>query len=269
MARISTGIFAPRSRVLDLDIAGEVDAIGPGVTRFQPGDGVWGDMFSNGLGAFAEYVSGPETAFEPKPTEISWEQAATVPHSGLLALQALLAKGSIESGDQVAINGGGGCVGPFAIQIAKTMGAVVTAIDHGGKLDLMRTVGADHVVDYTGTDFTRTGTRYDFILDVAANRPVFAYKRALQPDGAYVQIARSLGGFLSAALFGSLFGGSRRMGVFMWEPNRSRDLAHIGRLIADGEVTPVIDRVYPLDQTPEAVSFMESGQARGKLVITV
>ena len=268
IARVSTGLFAPKSRVLGLDIAGEVDAIGPGVTRFQPGDGVWGDMFSNGSGAFAEYVSGPETAFEPKPAGISWEQAAAVPHSGLLALQALHAKGSIASGNQVVINGGGGCVGPFAIQIAKTMGAVVTAIDHSGKLDLMRSAGADAVIDYTETDFTRAGMRYDFILDIAANRSVFAYKRALRPDGAYVQIARTVAGFISAALFGALMG-ARRVGVFNWEPNRSDVLASIGHLIETGAVAPVIDRTYPLSEVPDAVRYLADGRARGKLVVTI
>lgn len=269
MARISTGIFAPRSRVLGLDIAGEVDAIGTGVTRFQPGDGVWGDMFSNGSGAFAEYVSGPETAFEPKPAGISWEQAAAVPHSGILALQALRARGSIASGDHVAINGGGGCVGPFAIQIAKTKGAVVTAIDHGDKLDLMRSVGADAVIDYTVTDFTRTPMRYDFILDIAANRSVFAYKRALRPDGAYVQIARSIAGFISAALLGPFVDGKRRAGVFNWIPSKGDDLAEMGRLVETGAITPVIDRIYSLNEVPDAVRYLADGHARGKLVVTI
>lgn len=269
IARVFTGVFTPRRRILGLDVAGEVEAVGPGVTRFRKGDDVWADLFSSGLGAFAEYVSAPETAFEPKPTGISWVEAATVPHSGLLALQALRAKRSITAGDEVVINGGGGCVGPFAIQIAKTMGAVVTGVDHGGKLELMRSARADHVIDYTEIDFTRTGNRYDFILDVAANRSVFAYMRALRPGGAYVQIAGSLAGFFSAALFGAIFGGSRRMGVFMWEPNRGHDLAHMGQLIETGHVSPVIDRSYLLTEVPDAFRRLESGEARGKLVVTV
>ena len=167
------------------------------------------------------------------------------------------------------INGGGGCVGPFAIQIARALGAEVTGVDHSDKLDLMRAVGADHVVDFNRTDVTRSGRRYDLIIDIAATRSVTAFKRSLTDRGAYVQIARSLGGFLSAALLGWMLGGRRRMGIFMWVPNDSGDMARLGDLIVSGAVDPAIDRIFPLAETPQAVSYQESGAARGKVVLAV
>jgi NADPH:quinone reductase-like Zn-dependent oxidoreductase len=268
IGRLGTGVLTPRTRFLGLDMAGQVEAIGEGVTRFQAGDEVWADLFSNGFGAFAEYVCAPQTAFEHKPDEVPFDIAATVPHSGLLALQALRSKGGVQAGDEVVVNGGGGCVGPFAIQIAKSMGALVTGVDHGGKLDLMRRAGADQLIDYSEVDFTQTGRRYDFILDIAAHGSAFAFRRALKPGGSYVQVARSVAGFFQAAVFGAIFGGGRRMGIFMWIPNRGEDLAHMGRLIQRGEVSPIVDRTYPLDQASEALRFLDSGETRGKVVIT-
>lgn len=268
IARVGTGLYRPRATIPGFDLAGEVESVGRGSTRFAPGDRVWADMFSSGSGAFAEYVCAPEMAFEPLPPGISFEHAATVPHSALLALQALRSRGPIRPGDAVLVNGAGGCVGPFAIQIARSCGAEVTGVDHGGKLELMRSVGADHVIDYNREDFAENARRYDLILDIAANRSVFAIKRSLTPTGAYVQIARTLSGFFQAAVFGALFGGSRKMGVFMWVPNKAEDLAFLGRLIETGEIIPAIDRTYTLSQVPDAVRYLERGDALGKLVVT-
>jgi len=268
VTRVGIGLFSPRQRIPGIDVAGVVETVGKGVTRFRPGDRVWADMFPHGFATFADYVCAPERGFEPMPA-IPFEQAATVPHSGVLALQSLTARGPIEPGQRVLINGAGGCVGPFAIQIAKSFGAEVTGVDHTDKLELMRTAGADHVVDYTAEDVTRGAERYDVILNIAARRSVFAFRRILNPGGSYTLIARNLGGFFGAALFGLFAGGGRRMGVFNWVPSRPADLARLGGLIETGKVTPVIDRSYPLEQAPDAIRYAADGRARGKVVLTV
>ncbi len=270
-ARIGTGLRTPRSRVLGLDVAGVVEGVGPGVTEFAPGEEVWADMFAGGFGAFAEHVCAKQSVFAPKPIGVSFEDAATIPHSGVLAIQGLRGKGGVRAGQRVLINGAGGCVGPLAIQIAKSWGAEVTGVDHSGKLDLMRSAGADHVFDFTAEDVTRNGKRYDFILDIAANRGVLAYRRSLAPGGSYVHIARSLLGFFLAVILGglaSLFS-SKRIGVFPWSPSRRQDLAELGRLLQEGELEPIIDQRYPIDLAPEALARIEQGEARGKLVIVM
>ena len=269
VARVGTGIGSPRSKGLGLDVAGRVEAIGRNVTSLQPGDEIWADLFSFGQCAFAEYVCGPEQAFSPKPAGVSFEEAATVPHSGVLALQGLRSKRQIQAGHKVLINGAGGCVGPFAIQIAKAAGAEVTGVDHTGKLEMMRAVGADHVIDYTKEDFTNNGQRYDLILDIAAHRSVLHYRRSLSRNGRYVLVARSLGGFFQAALLGGLISllGSKKMGVFMWRPNDREDLEFLGGLLEKRRVRPLIDTRYELSQVPEGLRFLEAGQARGKVII--
>ncbi len=266
LVRIGTGIRRPRKQVPGLDSAGVVEAIGPNVTSTRVGARVWADLFGTDVGAFSEYVGISESAIRPLPAEIPFEVAATAPHSAVLALQALKS-GSVQSGDRVLINGGGGCVGPFAIQIARSFGAEVTGVDHTCKLELMRSVGADHVVDYTTSDVTRNGVRYDVIVDIAATRSVVAFKRSLTATGAYVHIARSLGGFFSAAVLGALIGGRRRMGIFMWVPNQPDDMSRIADLMLSGEVKPAIDRIYPLADAPRALRYQEAGHARGKVVL--
>lgn len=269
VARVGTGLVRPRWRIPGLDVAGTVESVGDGVTRLRRGDAVWADMFSHGQGAFAEYVCAREGAFHPRPSGIDAAQAATVPHSGVLALQAMRSNGPIEAGQRVLINGGGGCVGPFAIQIAKSSGAEVTAVDHGGKLELMRAVGADQVVDYAREDITRSDRRFDLVVDIAATRSVLTFKPILKETGRYVQIARSPSGFLQAALMGPLVGGSRKMGVFGWRPNSAQDLASLGRLLETGRIKPEIDRAYLLEEVPDAIGRLAAGHARGKIVITV
>ena len=268
--RIARGnLRKPRARVLGFDMAGAVEAVGRDVTRFGPGDDVWADLFSSGGGAFAEYACLPHTALVPKPRSIAFEVGATIPHSGLLALQALRSWGGVRSDQRVLVNGGGGCVGPFVIQLAKSFGAHVTGVDETGKLDLMRAAGADQVIDYTLESFTKRKGGYDFIVDIAANRRVLANRQALAPKGAYVQIARSLSGFFGAVAIGGLVTlvGDRRMGIFMWEPNRRRDLDFMAGLIGEGSLQPIIDRRFPLSSVPEALHYQESGAARGKLIV--
>lgn len=268
MVRVVTGLRRPRKQVLGLDMAGVVDEVGPDVASTSVGDRVWADLYPTRAGAFSEYACVPEKAVRPLPAGLSFEDAATVPHSGLLAIQALKYC-KVRPGDRVLINGGGGCVGPFAIQIARALGAEVTGVDHTDKLDLMRSVGADHVVDYTTEDVTRSGLRYDVVVDIAATRWVVSFRRCLTESGVYVQIARTLGGFFSAAVLGALIGGGRRMGTFMWVPNQAEDMSRIADLILSGAVKPAIDRVFPLAEAPKAVCYQESGHARGKVVITV
>jgi NADPH:quinone reductase-like Zn-dependent oxidoreductase len=268
IARLGTGLRRPRAKTPGLDIAGVVEDLGPEAARFEVGDAVWADLFSSGFGAFAEYVCVPEAALAPIPDGVDFERAATVPHSAVLALQAIESRG-ISPGDRVLVNGGGGCVGPFAIQIARSHGAEVTGVDHQGKHQLMRAAGADHLIDFALEDVTRNGRRYDLIVDIAAKRSVLPFKRSLTERGAYVQIANSLGGFFSAAVLGALIGGKRRMGVFMWVPNDSKAIGRIGRLLQSGSLTPLIDRSFPLAETRKAIQHQASGEARGKVVITV
>jgi NADPH:quinone reductase-like Zn-dependent oxidoreductase len=270
IARLGTGLRRPATERVGLDVAGTVEEVAPDVTGLRPGDEVWADLFAHGHGSFAEYVCAPATAFAPKPAGVTFEHAATVPHSGILAYQGLRAGGAIRAGDSVLIIGAGGCVGPFAVQIAKVDGAEVTAVDHGGKLDLLRKLGADHVVDYTREDVTTTGRRYDTILDIADTRSVLRYRRCLQPGGRYVLIARRLSGFFAAAVLGGLITlvSSRRMGVFAWRPNERAGLDTLSGLLEQGLVSPLIDRRFPLAEVADAYRYLQAGHAQGKVVIT-
>ena len=271
IARLGYGLFKPKNKILGLDVAGRVEAVGPEPTQLQPGDEVWADLSGSGYGAFAEYVCASEKVFALKPAGITFEQASTVPHSGVLALQGLRGKREIEPGHKVLIIGAGGCVGPFAVQLAKSFGAEVTGVDAAEKLDLIRSSGADHVIDYRQEDFTKNGQRYDLILDIAAQRSVLKYRRSLSPRGSYVLIAHSLAGFFQAFFLGALISmaGSKRMGIFMWYPSKRQDLDFLKKLLESGEIKPAIDRRYELDEVPEALRYQEDGRARGKVVITI
>lgn len=271
IVRIGTGVSRPRNRRLGLDMAGVVESVGEGVTRFSAGDRVWADMFPAGGGTFAEFVSAPEKAFVRLPDELAMSLAGSIPHSGILAKQGLEVGRGIRSGDRVLINGAGGCVGPFAVQIAKSRDTHVTGVDHSSKLDFIKTAGADEVLDYAATDFTKPRGQFDYILDIAARRTLVAHRRALTAGGTYVQIARTLGGFFRAAVFGGLLSvtSSKRLGIWMWEPNRERDMSALAQLVADGSITPLVDRAYPLRAVPDALTYLAEGRARGKLVIDV
>ena len=277
------GLLKPRHKILGSDIAGRIEAVGRNVKQFHPGDGIWGDLSECGFGAFAEYVCVPENALRLKPASMTFEEAAAVPSAGVVALQNLRGvgssslsfllsdKGHIQSGQKVLINGAGGGVGTFAVQIAKSFGAEVTGVDSTRKLDMLRSIGADHVIDYTQEDFTKSGQRYDLILEVVASRSIFDYKRALSPKGIYVMVGGSLAAILQGFLLGPLISmtGSKKMGSVMWKPNNQEDLAILEELFAAGKVAPVIDRRYPLSEVPEALRYLEEGHAKGKVVITV
>jgi NADPH:quinone reductase-like Zn-dependent oxidoreductase len=266
------GPLRPMSKIPGTDLAGRVEAVGVNVKQFQPGDEIWGDLsFPYGFGSFAEYVSVSENALALKPASMTFEQAATYPHSAIITLQSLRDKGQIQPGDKVLINGAGGGMGTFAVQIAKFYGAEVTGVDSTRKLDMLRSIGADHVIDYTQEDYTKSGQRYDLILDVVAYRWVFDYRRALSPEGIFIIVGGSLSTFLQVVLLGALISriGSKKLGINAWELNKKEDLALLSELFETGKVVPVIDRLYPLSEVPEALRYLEGGHAQGKVVITV
>lgn len=267
--RAWSGLRTPRLRRLGLDVAGRVEAVGGEVEGLAPGDEVWADLFEFGHGAFAELVCAPARAFSPKPPSATFAEAAAVPHSGVLALQGLTGKGPVRAGERVLINGAGGLVGPLAVQLAKAFGAEVTGVDHADKLPLVDAAGADHLVDYTTEDVTRAGGRYDLILDIAATRSPRAFLRILADDGRYLLAARSLTGFLRAAVLGRWITGGRDAGVFTWRPNHRPDLERLAGMMESGELRPLLDGRYSLEEVPEALSELESGRVRGKPVVAV
>ena len=273
-ARLIIGIRAPRNHAVGIDVAGVVESIGPAVTRFKPGDRVFGDMFSFGAGAFAEYTCAPERAFQLIPDGMSFEDAATLPHSAILALQSLrLRKGrTIEPGSHVLIDGASGNVGPFAVQIAKAMGAEVTGVCRTEKVEFVRSLGADHVIDYTAVDYTRTGERYDWIVDTDSHHSLFAVRHALRPGGVYVTLGGTGLPILGALLLGPVISraAGKRMGLLIWwRPFNAApdDVGRLKDLIAAGKVRPVIDRRFPLSQIVEALRYVDDGKPKGKVLI--
>ncbi len=267
-ARLS-GIRAPQKTILGSDIAGRVEAVGPNVKQFQPGDEVFGDILGY-MGGFAEYVCAPENRLALKPPSLSFEQAAAIPQAAVIALQGIRDKGQVQPGQKILINGAGGGAGTFAVQLAKLYGAEVTGVDNIGKLNFMRSLGADHVMDYTREDFTKTGRHYDLILDLAAHRSVFAYSRALRPNGNYLLVGGSVATIVQILLLGPWIGrtAGKKLRLLVVQPNL-RDLVFITQLYEAGKVVPVIDRRYPLSEVPEALRYLGEGHARGKLVITL
>ena len=263
------GLLRPRHKILGSDIAGRVEMAGRGVTRFRPGDEVFGDNLVR-MGGFAEYICAREKVLALKPARMAFEEAAAIPQAGVIALQGIRDKGKVQAGQKVLINGAGGGAGTFAVQLAKSYGAEVTAVDNTGKLDFMRSLGADHVIDYTREDFAKNRQQYDLILDVVAHRSAFAYRRALRPEGRYFAVGGSV-----AALFQILFLGpwigrttGKRIRVLAVRPNLE-DMVHVAELCEAGKVVPVIDRRYPLGEVPEALRYLGEGRAKGKVVITV
>lgn len=264
------GLLKPRHRILGADVAGRVEAVGANVEQFRPGDEVFGDLSECGFGAFAEYVAVPETALAPKPAGTTFEEAAAVPLAALAALQGLRDQGDVRAGTKVLINGASGGVGTFAVQIAKSFGAEVTGVCSTGNLELVGSIGADRVIDYTREDVTRRGERYDLILDAAAYRSPLEYRRALAREGTYVMVGGSTARMLQLMLIGPWVSltGSEKMRFLVSKPNRE-DLSVLADLVEAGEIVPVIDRRYPLSEVPDAIRHVEAGHARGKVVITV
>ncbi|MFD2046571.1 NAD(P)-dependent alcohol dehydrogenase [Ornithinibacillus salinisoli] len=270
LARFAFGLLKPKHSIPGGDVAGKVEAVGRNVTQFQPGDEVYGDLASSGWGAFAEYVSVPETALAQKPTNISYEEAASVPMAGVTALQGIRDKGEIQSGQQVLIHGASGGVGTFAVQIAKSFGAEVTGVCSTRNIDILRSIGADYIIDYTNEKFTENPKKYDLILAINGYQPILAYKRALKPKGKYVMIGGSGSQMTEAMIFGPLLSmtGNKKIVNLLQRPNQE-DLVFMKELIEAGKVKPVIDRRYKLDEVPESFNYFGEGHSQGKIVITV
>jgi NADPH:quinone reductase-like Zn-dependent oxidoreductase len=267
--RLLFGLLKPKIKILGADIAGRVEAVGRNVKQFQPDDEVFGDLCECGWGGFAEYVCARENTLALKPASMTFEEVAAVPQAAAMALQGLRDKGQIQPGQKVLINGAGGGVGTFAVQIAKSFGAEVTGVDSTKKLDMLRSIGADQVIDYTQEDFTKSGQRYDLILDVAAYHSIFDYKRALSPKGIYVMVGGSSARIFQAIFLGPLISmtGSKKLGILAHKPNKGLDF--MKELFEAGKVVSVIDRRYPLSEVPEALRYFGKGHAKGKVVITV
>ncbi|HXL38115.1 MAG TPA: NAD(P)-dependent alcohol dehydrogenase [Ktedonobacteraceae bacterium] len=261
------GLLKPKHKILGTDIAGRVEAVGRNVKQFQPGDEVFGSI----RGGFAEYVCAREDSLVLKPANISFEEAAAVPIAAVTALQGLRDKGRIQPGQKVLINGASGGVGTFAVQIAKSFGTEVTAVCSTRNVDMVRSIGADQVIDYTQEDFTKNRQRYDLILAANGYHPISDYKRALSPRGTYVMSGgSSMAQLFQAMLLGPLISmtGSKKMGNLMAKLNQ-KDLVFMEELLEGGKVVPVIERRYPLSEVPEAIRYVEEGHAKGKVVITV
>ncbi|MFY9584232.1 MAG: NAD(P)-dependent alcohol dehydrogenase [Candidatus Acidiferrales bacterium] len=264
--RMLAGLLKPKDTRLGVDVAGQVEAVGRNVTQFKPGDEVFGVC----RGAFAEYACAVEDRLALKPANISFEDAAAVPVAAITALRGLRDKGRIQRGHKVLVDGASGGVGTFAVQIAKSFGAEVTAVCSTRNVDTARSIGADHVIDYTREDFTQSGQRYDLIIAANAYHSIFDYRRALSQDGIYVLAGGGGVQILQAMLLGPLLSliGSKKMCFFIANINK-KDLALLKDLLEAGKVAPVIDRRYPLSDVAEALRYLEGGHAQGKVVITV
>lgn len=272
-SRAFLGITAPRIRRIGCDVAGVVEAIGAEVTRFRTGDRVFADLYSFGLGGFGEYVAAPERAFLRIPDAMSTEDASTYPHAAVLAIQGLRRRDgrTPARGDRVLIDGASGNVGPFAVQIAKAFGAHVTGTASPAKLEFVRSLGADRVLDYTTTDYTRTGERFDWILDVDGHHSILEARRALRAGGTYLTLGGSGRRIVAALAAGPVAGRAtgKHLGLmFWWKPFHAPDVERLGELYAARAVRPAIDRRYPLLQVVEALRYVDEGRARGKVVVT-
>jgi NADPH:quinone reductase-like Zn-dependent oxidoreductase len=267
LVRIKIGLSKPKDPRLGRDVAGQVEAVGSNVTQFKPGDEVFGTC----SGAFAEYACASESAFVMKPDNVTWEQAASVPIAALTALQGLRDKGQIQPGQKVLINGAAGGVGTFAVQIAKSFGADVTGVCSTGNVDMVRSIGADSVIDYTREDFTKGTQRYDLIFDCISNHSLSACRRVLNPNGKFVIVGgKKVRTLLTRALIGLAWSRFVSQNFVMFVAKlRKDDLTILGDLMKAGKVTPVIDRTYPLSEVPEALRYLEAGHARGKVVVTL
>jgi len=272
--RLFLGLRKPKDRQVGCDVAGVVEAVGPNVTRFQPGDAVFGDMYAYGLGGFAEYKCAPEKAFLAIPEGMAVEDAATLPHAAILAIQGLRRRDgrTVRSGSKVLIDGASGNVGPFAVQVAKAMGCEVTGVCSANKADFVRSLGADHVIDYATVDYTTTGERYDWILDVHGHHPILRSRRALRSNGVYVTLGGPTARILQSIVLGPVISitGRKRMGLMLWwKPFKAEDVATLATLMAEGQLATAIDRRFPLAEVVDALHYVDEGHPKGKVVITM
>jgi NADPH:quinone reductase-like Zn-dependent oxidoreductase len=270
LVRLAAGLVKPGNQILGFDVAGRVEAVGTGVRQFQPGDDVFADIYPCGGGAFAEYVAVPESALVLKPSNLSYVEAAAVPVAALTALQEFRDVGEIQPGEKVLIHGASGGVGTFAVQIAKVLGAEVSAVCSTRNLELVRSLGADRVIDYKQEDCTQNGEGYDLVIDNVGNPAQYRrlYKHSLNPGGICVITA----GSFSLQLFSGpwmTMTGRKKICTFMTDGTKIEDLVYIKSLLQSGEVVPVIDKCYPMDKAREAFRHLENGHARGKIIITM
>jgi NADPH:quinone reductase-like Zn-dependent oxidoreductase len=271
--RLAYGLFKPRMQILGADVAGRIEAVGKNVRRFQPGDEVFGDLCRSGWGGFAEYTCAHEKALVLKPASLTFEQAASLPQAGLLAVQGLrkgkLKQQSVHPAQKVLINGASGGVGTIAVQIAKSFGAEITGVCSTAKMEMVRSLGADHVIDYTKEDFTKNGQQYDLILDVKATHSVFDYKHALSPEGFYIIVGGESSVVNQLMLLGPWISmtSKKKLSLLLYKPNNA--LNYLIELVESGKVHPVVDKIYPLSETVDAFRYYSDGRARGKVVITV
>lgn len=267
--RLINGLLEPKKKILGSDIAGCIEAVGRNVKQFQPGDEVYGDL-SGDWGGFAEYVCAREHFVALKSASMTFEEAAAIPQAGMLALQGLRDIGHIQPGQKLLINGAGGGVGTFGVQLARLYGVDdVTGVDSSGKLDMLRSLGFDQVIDYTKEDFTKNGQLYDLILDVKTNRSIFNYLRALKPNGVYVTVGGSMIRLFQALLLGPLISMIYKKKIRIVALKQNKDLAYMNELFEAGKVKPVIDGPYKLSEVPEAMRYFGEGNHKGKVIITV
>lgn len=271
LIRLLGGLFKPKNKTLGADIAGVVEATGSNVKYFKPGDEVFGDIAGRGFGGFAEYAAVPEKLLAKKSPAMSFEQAAALPQAGLLALQGLRHINPVKTGQQLLINGAGGGVGTIALQYAKSIGAEVTCVDKEEKFELLRSLGADHLIDYRKEDHSRTGHQYDYVLDVIAHRSVSDYKRVLKPGGVFAMIGGSMGGLLvQMMLIQPLLSKFRKkkLGIMGYKVSRA-SLDELTLLFAEQKITPVIDKVFPLEETADAFRYFGQGHFKGNIIISM
>lgn len=264
------GLLKPVHKILGSDVAGRVEAVGQHVTDFKVGDEVFADLTDAGFGAFAEYACVPAEILAHKPINLTFEQAASVPSAGVIALQSLRGENPIQAGEKILINGAGGSVGTFAIQLAKLWGAEVTAVDKASKLAMLRSIGADDVIDYAEQDFTKMGRRYDRIIELVGRRSIFDYRRALTDNGRYLLVGGTVSAIFQAFFVGAWISkrGRQQMGVFMLKVNK-QDLSFMTELLEANNITPIIDKQYTFNELPQAIRHLESGSAQGKIVVSI
>ncbi len=268
--RLLCGLTKPNISIPGAEVAGRVEVVGAGVTQLREGDAVYGDLSECGFGAFAEYVSVPEQALAHKPESLSFAEAAALPHAALLALQGLRDEGQLQPGQTLLINGAGGGVGTLGIQMAKAFGvAEVTGVDTGDKLDLLRSLGYDHVVDYQAQDFTATGRRYDLILDTKTNRSAFKYLRALKPGGRYVTVGGGIDRILQGVLLAPLLRAFSNKDFRLVALKTNRDLAYLNELVETGTLRPAIEGPYTLREVPDLIQRLGEGRHAGKIVVAI
>jgi len=265
--RLFFGLKKPKIQIPGVDISGKIEAVGSNVGSFEIGDEIYCDLSDCGFGGFAEYVCVPEKILSKKPSNISYSDASALPHAGVLALQGLVEKGKVRSGQSVLINGAGGGVGTLGIQILKSYGVKVTGVDSSEKLDLMKSLGFDSVMDYKKKDFTATGEKYDLIFDAKSHRSVFKYTRSLKKNGTYVTVGGSMVRLFEIALMGSLISlfTGKKLSVLVLEPNKG--LGRISKLVEKGQIKPVIDGPHPFDKIPELIQYFGEGKHLGKIVV--